>query len=146
MTELKNWQKSVSGFRFEKREIREALEPWRTIEIQTDRGIPAGPYLYQMRQDGENKWIFLAHAQKPQNPDSVLEERLRICVPGCWKAFSYDALTGKKQEVPVSYKNGKTLWSEVSYAQVLLILSAAWNIRFYKDRENGWGIASDPDA
>ena len=28
---------------FEKREIREALEPWRTIEIQTDRGIPAGP-------------------------------------------------------------------------------------------------------
>lgn len=102
---------------FEKREIREALEPWRTIEIQTDRGIPAGPYLYQMRQDGENKWIFLAHAQKPQDPDSVLEERLRICVPGCWKAFSYDALTGKKQEIPVSYKNGKTLWSEVSYAQ-----------------------------
>lgn len=102
---------------FEKQEIQEALEPWRTIEIRTDRGLPAGPYLYQMRQDGENRWVFLAHARKTQDPDSVSEESLKISVPGSFRVLSYDALTGKKQEVPVSYENGKTLWNAVSYAQ-----------------------------
>lgn len=102
---------------FEKQEVLRALEPYRMLDIRNQAGTGADNYLYQMRQDGENRWVFIAHAAKPENPDQLTEEKLTVSVPGSWKVVLYDAMDGRVEEIPASYKEEKTVWEISSYAQ-----------------------------
>lgn len=102
---------------FEKKEVLHALEPYRMLEIQNQEGIGANQYLYQMRQDGDKRWIFIAHGRKTENQDRITAENLTVTVPGCWKVNLYDAMDGKVEEIPVCYKEDKTVWEITSYAQ-----------------------------
>lgn len=109
--------KQCTKLPFEKQEVLRALEPYRMLDIRNQAGIGADHYLYQMRQDGENRWVFIAHAAKPENPDQLAEENLTVSVPGSWSVVLYDAMDGRVEEIPVSYKEGKTVWEISSYAQ-----------------------------
>ncbi|WP_455619386.1 hypothetical protein [Eisenbergiella sp.] len=102
---------------FEKQEILHALEPYRTLAIRDRSGAMADNLIYQMREDRENRWLFIAHGGKPENPDSTVKEELTISVPGLWKAVRYDAMTGTMEEVAVDYEENLTLWDITSYAQ-----------------------------
>lgn len=92
------------------------LEPYRMLDIRNQAGIPTDHFLYQMREDGENRWIFLAHGREPEKPDSMEKEKLTITVPGIWRADLYDALSGNVEEIPVFYKENRTVWEITSYA------------------------------
>ncbi len=101
---------------FEKRELMRRLEPYRMLDIRNQAGIPTDHFLYQMREDGENRWIFLAHGRKPEKPDSMEKEKLTISVSGIWRVDFYDALSGNVGEIPVFYKENRTVWEITSYA------------------------------
>lgn len=100
---------------FEKQEVLRVLEPYRLLDIRNRAGIPADGYISQLREDGDNRWLFIAHGKKPENPDSITEEKLTICVPGIWKAVLYQAMDGTTEEVPVSCQGNRSFWEITSY-------------------------------
>jgi hypothetical protein len=103
---------------FEKQALIQRLEPYRTLSVRDKSGIAAENLIYQMREDGENRWIFIAHSEKPEKQDTTLAAAYTISVPGIWKVEKYDALSGEIQEIPVHYdeKQQKTWWEETAYA------------------------------
>lgn len=102
---------------FEKNELLRTLEPYRLLGITDRSGIPSDKLISQMRQDGENRWLFIAHGKKEENPDQTAGEKLTVSVPGIWKAEWYDAMEGTVEEIPVYYGEDKTFWDITSYAQ-----------------------------
>ncbi len=92
-----------------------ALEPVRTVEVRLQDGRRSDNLLYQMRNDGENKWLFLAHCNKMPNPDLPKREELTIRVTGTFHPTLYDALTGEIQEVPCRHVNGCTVIEKAVY-------------------------------
>lgn len=103
---------------FTKRAILDVLNPYRTLDIKDSSGIRSGNLLYQMRQDGENRWLFIAHSEKPESLDIVREETWTVSVPGIWTAEQWDALDGTSVEISVEYneREQKTEWVISSYA------------------------------
>ena len=81
-----------------------ALEKERLVELRGENGALTDHLLYQLRQDGEYRWLFIARGKDPVNPDVCRNNLLRIRLAGCWKPVLYNTLTGKKE--PMSYKAG----------------------------------------
>ncbi len=102
---------------FTKQAVCGALEPYRTVSVQDRRGMKSTNLLSQQRQDGELRWLFLAHSERPANPDDVTTEYWTIRVPGDWTVEHYDCLEGTVSPVAVEYAGGKTQWEVTSYAQ-----------------------------
>lgn len=102
---------------FTKQAVHQALEPYRTVSVRDRNGMKSTNLLSQQRQDGENRWLFLAHSERPQNPDDVTKEHWTIRIPGNWTVESYDAMEGSISPVAVQYAGGQTEWEEDSYAQ-----------------------------
>ena len=103
--------------RYSRQAVLEALEPYRILDIRDVTGRRSTNFLYQMREEGEERWLFAAHCEKPENPDLAEAEILRFAVPGNYGLEKYDALTGTKKSCPVIYEKEKTIWKEVSYEQ-----------------------------
>lgn len=97
----------------------QALEPFRTVGVCDRRGMRSTNLLSQQRQDGENRWLFLAHSEKPSEVDNVTKEYWTIRVPGFWTVEHYDAMEGTTSQVEVNYsdKEGATVWEVTSYVQ-----------------------------
>ncbi len=101
----------------QKQELLKALEPWRELEITGKDGIRTENYLHQFRQEGEDRWLFLAQAygglrsrQKgtwERRPRHVPEE-ITIRIKGDWLVVKCDALTGTWEECNASYAHGST--------------------------------------
>ena len=66
--------------------------------------------LYQMRQEGDERWAFICHADKPVNPDLCQPHHLRIRLRGAWKLTKYDSLTGEIAPVKAAYAHGWTVY------------------------------------
>lgn len=47
-----------------------ALAPYRSIDVHNDSGLRVRNMLSQLRNDGNNKWLFLSHCNKMPNPGS----------------------------------------------------------------------------
>ena len=96
-----------------------ALEPYRTISVHDRRGMKSVNLLSQQRRDGENRWLFLAHCEKPLDADDVTQEHWTIQVPGFWTVEHYDAMEGTIAPVAASYsdRDGSTVCEITSYAQ-----------------------------
>ncbi|MGI6200540.1 MAG: hypothetical protein ACOYJA_07210 [Christensenellales bacterium] len=99
-----------------------ALEPLRQLQARDDTGRPCDGLLYQMRQDGQDRYLLLAHGKKPVNPDVVAPERLQIRIAGEWKPTLYDTMTGNIAPIPASYKGGDTAIERTLYAHDSLLL------------------------
>ena len=59
---------------FEKQEVLRVLEPYRLLDIRNRAGIPADGYISQLREDGDNRWLFIAHG-KSRKIRIVLQKR-----------------------------------------------------------------------
>ncbi|MBR4767537.1 MAG: hypothetical protein IK088_01025 [Lachnospiraceae bacterium] len=98
----------------EKEAILEALEPFRTVRLYDDHYTYHGRLFYQLRTEGETKWLFLA----PGKHDDRLElthwtsmtgrETYTVEVGGSFDAILYDTETGLHRAIPVKRSGGKT--------------------------------------
>ena len=43
--------------------VMDALEPYRTVAVYQSDGSMSHDFIHQLRQDGQDKWIFLAHSK-----------------------------------------------------------------------------------
>lgn len=93
---------------FTRSSILSALEKYRDVEILGEDGARAANLLAQMRYDGENRWLFICHANKMKNPDIAGIEQIIIRVKGNWRAKVYDTITGKIYQTGMTVRNGET--------------------------------------
>ena len=95
---------------FERLPLLDALSWVRDIEIRDHTGAPVQDLLYQLREEAAGvRWLFIAHADKPANPDLPQEARLRIRLKGEWRAVHCDTLTGDLVPQAAACEGGDTL-------------------------------------
>lgn len=93
---------------FNRGSILNALENVRQVEIRNESGALTQNLLYQMRQEEEGCWLFIAHGTRPYNKDISRWQDLRIRINGIWKATIYNTLTGETEEIRQSVKEKHT--------------------------------------
>lgn len=95
---------------FAKSRLLEALSGERLVELRRDNGQFSDDLLYQLREDGDVKWLFIAKGKEPYNQDICRVEKVRLSVRGLYRAKLYDTLTGEIHEVASRQANGCTLF------------------------------------
>ena len=96
---------------FSKRLLAERLAPLRTVELRLGSGARATNYLYQMRQDGDSRWLFLCRGDETPDRSLLDTEKptaLRVSIPGLWQPTRYDTVTGEIAPLGAAVKNGCT--------------------------------------
>ena len=88
--------------------VLEAMEPVRLVDIRNQTGSHTENLLYQLRQDGEGRWLFLAHGKEPYNKDISRCQDLRIRLRGEWKPTVYNTLTGETAPIGYTVTKGRT--------------------------------------
>lgn len=94
------------------------MEPYREIDIFRANGTRAGEYLHQLRQDGDARWLFIAHAWTPEKARGERDwsrrprhapERLTIHIQGKWTPVMYNALDGRCYGMAYRLEQGVTV-------------------------------------
>lgn len=121
---------------FNRVSLMDTLEPQRDISIDVfpldgvdpsrmkhrENGNQAENLFYQMRQDGDDKWLFICHVNKPRNEAIAWSERWDITIKGEYQAVCYDTMEGKIYQVKTEIKNGTTIVKHVSSFHDSLLL------------------------
>ncbi|WP_394923810.1 hypothetical protein [uncultured Robinsoniella sp.] len=112
---------------FNRNSLLQALEQERELDIRNEDGNRTGNLIYQMRNDDEGRWLFLAHVMPMANRDIPIEEKLTIRIRGNYIVTQYDALTGEIHPVDVLFENGDTLLEKnmFEHDSMLLYLKSA---------------------
>ena len=112
---------------FDRVVILDRLAHLRDIEIRDESGVQTDYLLYQLREEGDDRWLFVCHADKPENPDLCNPHRLRIRMRGAWALTKYDTLTGEILPVTSTYAHGWTIFETpfFDHDSLLLHMSAA---------------------
>ena len=102
------------------------LEEQRDVRIITSTGAPSDNLIYNMRRDGDEKWLFIARGIEPAtvedfNIADYTATKLTISVKGDFDVVYYDTLTGKSKPVCTKKKNGYTLIDRTVYASDSLL-------------------------
>ncbi len=136
---------------FNKIDILNALKEQRDIEVRKDDGSQADYYLYNMRTDGDIKYLFIANGRraalyKKGNPiyrkiqrqnfrDTVESEGIRVKIKGHYKPVLLDALTGEMKECTYVAKDGYTVIPRTMYIydSLLFMLTPAPEGEFKED-------------
>lgn len=100
----------------------DGVDPTRLTRIET--GTRASGLLYQMRQDGNARWLFLCHGKKPLNEQIAYTEEWTIRIRGPWYPVVYDTLTGRTQPLEADREQGVTVitWYASQHDSLLLRL------------------------
>lgn len=94
----KELAKKAECIQFTKRAVLEAMRPVRQVEIMCDGELTEN-LLYQMRQDKEGKWLFIAHGREPYNKDISTCQNIRIRVSGSYQVTVYNTMTGETEGI-----------------------------------------------
>ena len=86
----------------------DAMEGVRLVEIRNQTGALTQNLLHQLRQDGDCRWLFIAHGTEPYNKDVSRFQDLRIRLAGTWKATIYNTMTGNTEDIPQTLKGNAT--------------------------------------
>lgn len=84
---------------FNKGAVLDAVESVRFLEIRNETGAMTGNLLHQVRQDGEGRWVFIAHGTEPRNKHISEKQRVTIRIKGTWDVTLYNTMNGKL-EIP----------------------------------------------
>ncbi|MDR1566420.1 MAG: hypothetical protein LBS48_03945, partial [Treponema sp.] len=90
----KLWEQS-EHIGFDRLTILSALEDTRELLIQDSSGARTEKLLYQLREDGDSRWLFIAQADKAWNLDIPRGFDYRIRIRGAWDLIKYDTLKGE---------------------------------------------------
>ena len=99
---------------FSVRSLLAALEDVREISIRNQNGELTDNLLYQLRNDGKDRYLFIAHGKKPNpipwnTPGSASAQDITITVKGEYYPQVYDTLTGEIKPASFAHKNGNTV-------------------------------------
>ena len=101
---------------FEKLPLLNALKEEREIEIRLSDHSLAPNYVYQMRDDGSRRWLFVANAIYQKITDYTHAKNLHFKVRGYFDPKLYNTVNGAISEVGCRYEDGFTYFSVPAYA------------------------------
>ena len=97
---------------FKKSAVLSAVEPFRQVKIIDQSGIMTKNLLHQLRQDGDGRWLFIAHGVEPYNKHVSNYQDLKICIKGIWRATVYNTVNGEKENI---LQRIDGTWTELRY-------------------------------
>jgi len=100
----------------------QALEPVRTVDIRGENGGRTDYLIHQLRQDGDDRWLFIARDQLPYENDAPVAAGIRVTMEGGWFVTLYDTQSGKTYRVDSRHENGKTVFDRKLYDLDSLLL------------------------
>lgn len=111
---------------FDRIAIMNALEDYREIEIKDEWGKRCNNLLHQMRQDGDDRWVFICQAFGKKENDYSRLSNYKIILEGRWTPKVYNTMTGEVEEIKFTHKAGKTILAKVMdiHDSLLLYLEA----------------------
>lgn len=103
---------------FSEIDILNALEEEREITIYGQSGDRRRDLIYNLRCDGADRWLFIAHCDPCDRLDGgdCAFDRIKIVVKGNYKPEFYNTITGDIQELSYEHKNGSTIFTMNCYA------------------------------
>ncbi len=104
---------------FSQARILEALADRRDIEVLQGGATPARTLLHQLREEGDNRYLFVCNSARRQpQPD------LRFALAGDWQVTLLDTFTGSLQPVAADYADQQTrfVWDAPAHGHLLLQL------------------------
>ena len=107
---------------FDREKLLTALEPQRDLTLRFANGDLSEGFIYQLRLDGESRWLFISRCREPYNKSVVEKNYLRITIKGEFSPMLYDTATGDISELDCEYRNGCTVISRVLYDYDSLLL------------------------
>ena len=117
---------------FSEYDILSALRSYRDIEIFNQNGTTTEKLIYNMRDDVDCSWLFIAHGEKNYGDrfdfakyndiDAPLPENIAIKVRGLFTPFLYDTLSGDISVASHDYKEGYTVIYHTLYAETSVLL------------------------
>ena len=107
---------------FDKAKILEALDENREITLRYANGRLSDGFIYQLRRDGNCKWLFISRCAEPYNKDCVREHNLRITVRGEVTPYIYDTISGDISPVACEYINSNTVIAKTMFDYDSLLL------------------------
>ncbi len=100
-----------------------ALENVRDISIYNKDYQPTDNLCYQLRQDGDRKWLFVAHFKNECVKDDTACQECIIKVKGEYCIKLYDTLNGEIQDIAYEVKDGNTYIFRKLYLQDSILLA-----------------------
>lgn len=107
---------------FSKGTILSALDGVRFVDIRDDKGMRTTNLLHQVRAEGDTRYVFLCHGEKPENPDVCPREDIVLRIRGEWKVRRMDTATGEIAPLHVAYEKGRTVLRYAFYAYDSLLI------------------------
>lgn len=92
-----------------KETILEAMESDRLVDVRTADGMRTNNLVHQLRQDGQDCWLYIAHSRPDYNPDVPACQDVRITLNGEYGVVHYDTETGDIRPMASTLENGKTV-------------------------------------
>jgi len=92
-----------------------ALEGLREVGISYLNGSPSNNFVTQLRQDGENRWLFIAHTEEPWNKHLSSRCHVYITVKGEYAPVLYNTQNGEITPIGADYVNGNTVIKTIIY-------------------------------
>ena len=99
---------------FTKSRMLQVLEPYREIDIRNEIGERSDNLFYQLRIDGDKRWLFISHVNKMNNPDIPEIEKITIRIKGNFIPTLYDTMTGEIKDISANQHKDET-WIEVEF-------------------------------
>lgn len=107
---------------FTQKQLLDALEGVSALDIFEENGMHTHNLLAQIRDDGEEKWVFVAHKPPLERLDHIDSQPVTLRMRGEWDVRLYDAWRGTISRADVARRNGFTLYNVVLHAQDSLLL------------------------
>lgn len=105
---------------FNYNELLKVLEEERVVRITDSCGKYTDNLIYNLREDGEVNWLFLAHAaknSKTQEPQNII-----IDIKGEYAPVLFDTVKGETKQIPFIKENGHTFIKYTLYEHDSLLL------------------------
>lgn len=108
-----------------------ALEQERIIDIRNKNGERTSNLLYQIREDNDCSWLYIAHMKEEASAswlsnglsnNIVTPYERRIIINGEYTPVLYDTLSGEIKKIDYEIKNGKTIVYYTFFALDSLLL------------------------
>lgn len=92
----------------EKSKIIKSVEASRIVDIRNSNSDEAENLVYQLREDNNCKWLFIAHIEYEKNRDVPHAQSVVISVKGLYNVKVFDTLNGEINDIHFENKNGVT--------------------------------------
>lgn len=102
-------------------ELLNALEEERVLDVRKQSGRRADNLFYQMREDGDSRWLYLCHVNRKDSHISS-PELYEVQIKGKYEVTLYDTLSGEIGEIAAEQKSGYTVLTRSMYGEDSILL------------------------